>query len=101
MRELSINECTIIHGGDVDDYFGDIFTMIQNHESKLILVGTAASFVTGFFGAKVGLTHYGLVGMFSGGIGGVVAGIYLLPLSSLIIYRLVEQSYNFLGIVRE
>ncbi len=102
MRELSKDECLNIHGAKADDIgLTDVVLMIQNHESKLLFVGTAISLVAGYYGGKVGLAQYGIQGMLGGGALGVVSGAYLFPVVAMLAFKMVEQSYYYFGLVRE
>jgi hypothetical protein len=60
MRTLSHFECLAISGAD-DDIFdlGDVFTMIENRESKLLLLGTMLALGAGLYTGSVTYSTYG------------------------------------------
>lgn len=101
MRALSTSECLTISGGEDDNFdLNDVFTMIENQEAKLLLLGTLLSLGTGYFGAALTYAHHGFAYSIAGGAAGIVAGSYLLPLTFVVTYAMVDQSYRFFGFVK-
>lgn len=100
MRELSFTEC-IQASGAVEDNFdlNDVFDMIEKREEKLLLVGTLLSFGSGYLGAYIA-SPYGIGYALLGGVGGIVAGAYLLPVTFIATYAMVDQSYRYFGFVQ-
>jgi hypothetical protein len=102
MRQLTIDECLIVTGAEDDNFdLGDVFTMIENHESKLLLLGTMLALGAGYYGASLGYAHFGILGVLTGGVNGVLAGVYLAPIAFITTYKMVQQSYYFFGLVSE
>lgn len=101
MRTLSHDECLFISGAD-DDIFdlGDVLNMIENRETKLLLLGTMLALGAGLYTGLVTYGNYGLGYGILGGVGGMVAGAYVLPLAFVVSYAMVDQSYRFFGFVQ-
>jgi hypothetical protein len=100
MRELTVNECFTVNGGEDNTFdLNDVFDMIENREDKLLLLGTLLAFGTSYYCATVGGKYSATYALF-GGIGGLIAGAYLLPLAFITTYAMVDQSYHFFGFVK-
>jgi hypothetical protein len=102
MRQLTINECLAVTGAEDDTFdLGDVFTMIEKRESKLLLLGTMLALGAGYYGATLGYAHFGILGVLSGGVGGILAGAYLSPIAFITTYKMVQQSYFYFGLVSD
>lgn len=100
MRELSLCECRAVNGAEDNTFdLNDIFDMIENREDKLLLVGTLLAFGTSYYCGTIA-SKYGAWYALLGGIGGLVAGAYLLPLAFITTYAMVDQSYRYFGFVK-
>ncbi len=100
MRELVLSECLSVSGGEDNTFdLNDVFDMIENREDKLLLVGTLLAFGTSYYCAMIA-SRYGAAYALLGGVGGLIAGAYLLPLAFITTYAMVDQSYHFFGFVK-
>lgn len=100
VRELLTSECLIVSGAEDNTFdLNDVFDMIENREDKLLLVGTLLAFGTSYYSATIA-SKYGAGYAILGGVGGLLAGAYFLPLAFIATYAMVDQSYRFFGFVK-
>lgn len=100
MRELSASECLSVNGAEDNTFdLNDVFDMIENREDKLLLLGTLLAFGASYYCATIA-SKYGPGYAVLGGIGGLIAGSYLLPVAFITTYAMVNQSYRYFGFVK-
>ena len=100
MRELLISECLTVSAAEDNTFdLNDVFDMIENREDKLLLVGTLLAFGTSYYCGTLA-SKYGAGYAILGGVGGLLAGAYFLPLAFIATYAMVDQSYRFFGFVK-